>query len=293
VQAVIRVLNAQNVHPIEIYRQLIAVYGDGVMNESNVRKWCQMFNEGKTNVHNERSRRPSLITKDLEYRTDQHIRTNRRFTLDEIHEKFPQLSRSLIHEIVKKYLHYKKICARWIPQMLTEEHRCKHTSAALTFLEHYHQEGDNFLDQILVVTGDETWVSHNIPESKRQSLEWHHSHSPSKPIKFKQTLSTWKSPINSFFLGPERRPSGKIHPQRPNHQHCDILCNSQVAMTCHPKPCTETRLMIQMTESSWGLCIQSIQPVFNHLLCFIADLQFIDLPSAMCKWSLLSGQPSQ
>jgi hypothetical protein len=38
VQAVIWFLNAQNFHPIKIYRQLIVVYGDGVMNESNVRK---------------------------------------------------------------------------------------------------------------------------------------------------------------------------------------------------------------------------------------------------------------
>jgi hypothetical protein len=55
-----------------------------------------MFNEGGTNVHDEeKSGRPSLITEDLKKRTDQHIRTNRRFTLDEIHEKFPQISRSV------------------------------------------------------------------------------------------------------------------------------------------------------------------------------------------------------
>jgi hypothetical protein len=53
VRAVIRFLNAQNVRPIEIYRQLIAMYGEGVMNESNVRKWCRMFDEGRTNVHDE------------------------------------------------------------------------------------------------------------------------------------------------------------------------------------------------------------------------------------------------
>jgi hypothetical protein len=50
VRAVIRVLNAQNVRPIEIYRQLTAMYGEGVMNELNMRKWCRMFNEGRTNV---------------------------------------------------------------------------------------------------------------------------------------------------------------------------------------------------------------------------------------------------
>jgi hypothetical protein len=62
VRALIRFLNAQNVRPIEIYRQLIAVCGEGVMNESNVRRWCRMFNEGRTNVHDEeRSGRPSLM----------------------------------------------------------------------------------------------------------------------------------------------------------------------------------------------------------------------------------------
>jgi hypothetical protein len=81
---------------VEFYRQLIAVHGEGVMNGSNVRKWCRMFNEGRTNVlDEERSGRPSLITEDLKNRIDQHIRTNRRFTLDGIHEKFPQISRSV------------------------------------------------------------------------------------------------------------------------------------------------------------------------------------------------------
>jgi hypothetical protein len=47
VQAVIRVLNAQNEHPIEIYCQLIAVYGEGEMNDSDVRNWCRIFNKGR------------------------------------------------------------------------------------------------------------------------------------------------------------------------------------------------------------------------------------------------------
>jgi hypothetical protein len=85
VRALIRFLNAKNVRPIDIYRQLIVVYGKGVMNESNMRKWCRMFNEGRTNVRDkERSGRPSLITEDLKNGIDQHIRRNRRLTLDEI-----------------------------------------------------------------------------------------------------------------------------------------------------------------------------------------------------------------
>jgi hypothetical protein len=82
-----------------------------------------MFNEGRTNIHNEElSRCLSLITEGLKNRIDQHIRTNRHFTLDEIYEKFPPISHSLIYEIVTDYLHYKQIFARWVPWMLTEEH---------------------------------------------------------------------------------------------------------------------------------------------------------------------------
>ncbi|KAJ4439152.1 hypothetical protein ANN_15109 [Periplaneta americana] len=65
VRSVIRFLNARHLKPAEIYRQLKEVYGDTVMNERNVRKWCEMFNNGRTNVHNEtRPGRPSLITED-------------------------------------------------------------------------------------------------------------------------------------------------------------------------------------------------------------------------------------
>jgi transposase len=103
VRSMIRFLNAQNVRAVDIHRQLTAVYGEGVMNESSVRKWCRMFNEGRTNIHDEeRSGRPSLITEDLKKQIDEQIRQDRRSTLDELHEKIPQISRSLLHEIPSK-----------------------------------------------------------------------------------------------------------------------------------------------------------------------------------------------
>ncbi|KAJ4439415.1 hypothetical protein ANN_07539 [Periplaneta americana] len=70
-------------------------------------------------------------------------------------------------------------------------------ASALTFLMRYHTDGDAFLDQI--VTGDETWVSHNTPETKHQSRQWHHPSSPKKPRKFKQTLSTQKVMATVFW----------------------------------------------------------------------------------------------
>lgn len=64
------------------------------------------------------------------------------------------------------------------------------------FLERYAEEREEFLDSI--VTGDETWVYHFTPESKRKSLEWRHFTSP-KPRKFKQIQSARKIMATVFW----------------------------------------------------------------------------------------------
>ncbi|KAJ4436350.1 hypothetical protein ANN_18981 [Periplaneta americana] len=158
VRSVIRFLNARHLKPAEIYRQLKEVYGDTVMNERNVRKWCKMFNNGRTNVHNEtRPGRPSLITEDLKTKVNDRILQDRRTSLDELHIAFPDISRSLLGEIVSQHLGYHKICARWVPRQLSDQHKTQRMASALTFLMRYHTDGDAFLDQI--VTGDDLGVS--------------------------------------------------------------------------------------------------------------------------------------
>jgi len=52
VRSVIQFLNAKGEHPVEIHKQIVAVYGN-VMNWQNVTKWCREFSEGRTDVHDE------------------------------------------------------------------------------------------------------------------------------------------------------------------------------------------------------------------------------------------------
>jgi hypothetical protein len=63
-------------------------------------------------------------------------------------------------------------------------------ASAVTFLERHHKNGDEFLNHIM--TGGETWVSCMNVETKEQSKQWMHIHSPKKQKKFKQTLSARK-----------------------------------------------------------------------------------------------------
>ena len=90
----------------------------------------------------------------------------------------------------------RKVCARWVPKMLTEEHKKQRVACVLTFLMRYHKEGEGMLSHI--VTGGEIWVSHITPASKQQSLHWKHTGSP-KRNKFKQTFSTRKIMCAAFW----------------------------------------------------------------------------------------------
>jgi hypothetical protein len=68
----------------------------------------------------------------------------------------------------------------------------------LIFLERYHIDGDEFFSHIVRITNDETWVSFVKVETKEQSKQWMHTHSPNKPKNFKQTLSARKLMVALF-----------------------------------------------------------------------------------------------
>jgi hypothetical protein len=57
------------------------------------------------------------------------------------------------------------------------------------FLFSYDADGESLLSRI--VTVDETWIPHFEPQTKTQSIEWHHPMSPRKK-KFKATPSAWR-----------------------------------------------------------------------------------------------------
>jgi len=166
VRSVIRFLNIKGKRPAEMHKQIVAVYGN-VMNRQNVTKWGREFSEGRTDVHDEqRSGRPSLISDNLLQEIEGEIRANRRATIRELHHIIHEVSKTTIHGAVTEKLRYRKLCARWVPKMLTDDHKTKRMGSALKFLTRYAQEGDEFLDS--VVTGDETRGFHHTSESKQR-----------------------------------------------------------------------------------------------------------------------------
>jgi hypothetical protein len=68
-------------------------------------KWVRGFKDGRMNVHDvERSGRQSVISDDLLQKFDEKVKVNRRLTISSLSEEFPQVSRSLLYEIVSKHV---------------------------------------------------------------------------------------------------------------------------------------------------------------------------------------------
>jgi len=57
------------------------------------------------------SGRLSVVNEDLVRRFEEKIRENRRFTITSLSLHFPQISLSLLHEIVSDKLKFQKLCA--------------------------------------------------------------------------------------------------------------------------------------------------------------------------------------
>jgi histone-lysine N-methyltransferase SETMAR len=111
-----------------------------------------------------------LISDNLFQKIQGEIHANHHRTIRELHHIIPEVSKTTIHEAVTEKLGYRKLCARWVPKMLTDNHNTKQMGSALKFHKCYAQEGDEFLDSI--VTGDETCFFHHYAENLMMIMRW-------------------------------------------------------------------------------------------------------------------------
>jgi histone-lysine N-methyltransferase SETMAR len=81
------------------------------------------------------------------------------------------ISKECVGYILHEELDMKKLCARWMPRLLTADQKCTHMKISEQCLERF-----NKIKLILCfcrfITMDETWIHHYTPESKQQSKQW-------------------------------------------------------------------------------------------------------------------------
>ncbi|KAJ4451503.1 hypothetical protein ANN_02966 [Periplaneta americana] len=81
------------------------------------------------------------------------IRGNRRIAVQEL-RRLVEMSQGSVNVIATKHLHYRKICAQWVPHQLTEEQKTNRIAASLGLLQRYHEEEKEEKEESRVKTKD-------------------------------------------------------------------------------------------------------------------------------------------
>jgi len=66
-------------------------------------------------------------------------------------------------------LDMKKVCARWVPRLLTADQKRTRMNISEQCLECYNKNKTDSVRRF--ITMGETWIHHNTPESKQQSKQ--------------------------------------------------------------------------------------------------------------------------
>ena len=82
-----------------------------------------------------------------------------------------------------------KVSARWVPRNLNMQDHQQRVESSEELLEVYNANPEEFHTRL--VTGDETWLHHWNPDTKKESMQWKHPGSP-PPKKFRTQPSASK-----------------------------------------------------------------------------------------------------
>ncbi|UYV74190.1 hypothetical protein LAZ67_11002371 [Cordylochernes scorpioides] len=159
-------------------------------------KWHKAFKEGLEEVADEpRSGCPTTARTDENVdRVLEVLRTDRRLSIQQIADTL-HMSTFVVHGIVTEDLQMRKVCAKLVPKVLTQDQKELRVLRCQELLDLIKNEPD-FLSS--VVTGDESWMFEYDLESKRQSCAWHTKSSP-RPKKARMRKSRIKTMIIVCF----------------------------------------------------------------------------------------------
>ena len=106
------------------------------------------------------------------------------------------ISEGSVQTILKKCLDLRKVCARWVPHLLTEEQKTQHIKCARELLKTYKGCNSRVISNLL--TGYETWVHMFEPQRRADNKQWKRKDEKC-PCIAKRTISSKKRLYAIFF----------------------------------------------------------------------------------------------
>lgn len=171
IRAVIKYQYLKGLKPQEIIADFQKTLGASAPSKTIVYDWYNEFKRGRTSTDDApRSGRPNEVT------TPENIEKIHRIVLNDRKVKVGELAETMgmskerIGNILHEHLHMKKLCARWVPRLLTVDQKQHRVIDSERNLDMFRRNPKEFLRRF--VTMDETWIHHYTPESNKQSATW-------------------------------------------------------------------------------------------------------------------------
>ena len=151
--------------------KFIKVYGDSSPSFSTIKKWAAEFKRGRTSLEDDsrEGRLKSATTPEIIKQVHNMLLDDWWMKVHEIAETIG-ISQERVGYILPEELNTKKLCARWVPQLLTADQKHTHVKISEQCMERFNKNKTDFVHRVITI--DETWIHHYTPESKQQSKQW-------------------------------------------------------------------------------------------------------------------------
>ena len=168
---VIQYFHLKGLSPTNIKAELDSTLEESAPSFTTVKYWVAEFKRGRTSCEDEhRSGRPSEVAiPEMVKKIHKMVLGDRRLKVRELADMV-NISKSAVHRILAENLEMRKLCARWVPRLLTIEQKQRREDVSIECLAMFRSNKAEFLRRF--ITMDETWVHHFTPETKEQSKQW-------------------------------------------------------------------------------------------------------------------------
>lgn len=118
----------------ETFDMIKQAYPDDALARSGVFRWHKAFSEGREEVADEdRAGRPSTSTNtDNVTRVSKVLNSDRRLSIRLIPQML-NLPKSVVHDIVTEHLNMRKVCAKMVPKVLTDDQKLRRVEVCQRF----------------------------------------------------------------------------------------------------------------------------------------------------------------
>ena len=170
-----------NIDSKQIFNELCGIYGPQTISMCTVFRWVKAFKAGKFSVEDDTcpGRPKTSVTKANIAAVKIVVEQDARLSVKE----------GSVQTILKKHLDLRKVCARWVPHLVTEEQKTQCLKCAQELLKTYKGCNSRVISNLL--TGDETWVHMFEPQRRTDNKQWKRK-DQKRPYIVKRTISSKK-----------------------------------------------------------------------------------------------------